>query len=388
MQETTSTTDNTMSEFQAYLSTLRSEATRTGYEIWARKAVGDPDAFIRLARSDRLKAEEQLTRFMVEARTHAGGSTLRNYRAAVKGFLDYYEVSIAWRKIKALAPPAKAVASDRAPELEELRRMWAVADPRQRLAMAFLVSLGGRRGAFQFPSARGGHGYMRLRDVTYLDDGTAAVVVYPGEPEEYRTLASPEAVQQLKLCLELRERVGEKVGPDSPVLRDEWHSEYAWHPEEAHVIDAESVSVMFRRLKMKAGISTSSRSGGFKAAHGFRKFFKSNFPACPQHGDLEADVLMGHRRSYDKLTWDHLRERYRVAIPSLVIDEKFRLQEELKAAKDEDEHYHLKLEHDYLMADKRVRDLEENQARINELVKELVKRGVIPETSLPSAADP
>ena len=124
-------------------------------------------------------------------------------------------------------------------------------------------------------------------------------MVYPGEAEEYRTLVSPEAVQQLDLCLQLRERVGEKLAPDSPVLRDGWHSEYAWYPEEARPLGAESVTAMLRRLK--AGITTTSLDGGFKAAHGFRKFSKSNFPACPQHGSMETEALLGHRASYDKL---------------------------------------------------------------------------------------
>ena len=374
MQETASSTDSLASEFQAYLSTLRSAETRLGYERWARKAVGDPDRFIALARADRAAAERALSGFMLEARTHAGGSTLRNYRAAVKGFLDYYDVPLGWKKIKALAPPARAVASDRAPELEELRRMWAVADPRERLAMAFLVSLGGRREAFHFPSARGGYSYMKLRDVVFLDDGTAAVTVYPGEPEEYRTLVSPEAVDQLRLCNQLRERVGERLGPDSPVLRDEWGSEYGWHPEEAHLIDAESVSVIFRRLKLKAGITTSSRSGGFKAAHGFRKFFKSNFPACPQHGDLEADVLMGHRRSYDKLTWEHLRERYRAAVPHLVIDERHALRQRLQVQEEKHDAEWQRTRLELLEEKQKVRDRMDMMAEYGPVVQELRRR--------------
>lgn len=40
-------------EFGSYLKTLRSEATRYCYDRWIRFAVGDPDAFLKLARTDR-----------------------------------------------------------------------------------------------------------------------------------------------------------------------------------------------------------------------------------------------------------------------------------------------------------------------------------------------
>ena len=200
--------------------------------------------------------------------------------------------------------------------------MWKVADARERLAMSFLVSLGGRRGAFSYPSLRGGYGWMRLKDVTCLADGTASLVVYPGEAEEYRTLISPEAVQQLDLCLQLRERVGEKLAPDSPVLRDGWHSEYAWYPEEARPLGAESVTAMLRRLK--AGITTTSLDGGFKATHGFRKF-QVELPGLPParaYGGGGPPRPPGVLR---QAPWDYVRE-HRAAVPHLVIDERFRLE--------------------------------------------------------------
>ena len=326
-----------MDEWASFLASRRSPVTRRFYQSWGNMVLGDPVAFLKLAREDRPAAERTVLEYVLKNRGRVSGATLRNYLAAVRSYLDFYEVPFGWRRLKALCPPAKVAASDRAPEKEELVAMWKVADVRERLVMSFLVSLGGRRGAFWFPSMQGRPGWMKMKHVTRLDDGTASIVIYPGEPEEYRTLVSPEAVQQLDLCLELRERVGEKIGPDSPVLRNWWHSEYAWHPEEARPLTAESVTAMLRRLKMKAGITTNSHEGGFKAAHGFRKFFKSNFPACPHHGPMEAEALLGHRASYDKLPWEHVRERYRAAVPYLVIDEKFRLQTELKAQEERHE---------------------------------------------------
>jgi hypothetical protein len=188
---------------------------------------------------------------------------------------------------------------------------------------------------------------MAMKDIVFDGDGPATLTVYPGEPEEYRTLVSPEAVNHLRLTLELRERSGEKPTPESPVVRI----------EDGRPLQADWLSGILRRLKLKAGIITNSRDGGFKAAHGFRKFFKSNFPACPLHGDLEAEILMGHKRPYDKASWEHVKERYMVAVPFLTIDANRR--DDSKWMEDHFENLEMR---------EQVRELRRNQARILELL--------------------
>ncbi len=336
-----------MTEFEDFIATRRSPQTKDAYAHWARLAVGEPNTFIELARIDKQKAEQIVADFIVRTRARAGGNYINAVLTPVKSFLDYYEVPFSWRRLKPLIPPPRFVASDRAPEISELRKMWAVADPRERLLMSMLTSLGGRRGAFWFPSARRGYCYMAMKDIVFDGDGPATLTVYPGEPEEYRTLVSPEAVNHLRLTLELRERSGEKPTPESPVVRI----------EDGRPLQADWLSGILRRLKLKAGIITNSRDGGFKAAHGFRKFFKSNFPACPLHGDLEAEILMGHKRPYDKASWEHVKERYMVAVPFLTIDANRR--DDSKWMEDHFENLEMR---------EQVRELRRNQARILELL--------------------
>lgn len=351
-----------MTEFSDFIDTRRSPQTKVAYSHWARLAVGDPDQFIALARTEKQKAEQLVADFIVRTRAHAGGNYINAVLTPVKSFLDYYEVPFSWKRLKPLVPPSRFVASDRAPEISELRKMWAVADPRERLLMSMLTSLGGRRGAFWFPSARKGYCYMAMKDVAFDGDGPATLTVYPGEPEEYRTLVSPEAVSQLRLTMELRQRVGEKLNSDSPVMRTEWEVEYKGigsHPESVRPVEADWISGILRRLKLKAGITTTSKDGGFKAAHGFRKFFKSNFPACPLHGDLEAEVLMGHKRPYDKVSWEHIKERYLAAVPYLSID---------KGAVSSQ-----KASLENLEMREQIRQLQRNQARIMEMLEKGAK---------------
>ncbi len=75
----------------------------------------------------------------------------------------------------------------------------------------------------------------------------------------------------------------------------------------------------------------------FKSAHGFRKWFKTNFPAaaCQQHGELDVEILMGHFLNYYMPTPEHLGEVYRRALGALAIDEKYKLREELQTQESE-----------------------------------------------------
>jgi hypothetical protein len=58
------------------------------------------------------------------------GSTLRNYIKPIKLFCDQMEIIIPWNKIKRGMPKGRKYANDRAPTIEEIRRMLEYPDRR------------------------------------------------------------------------------------------------------------------------------------------------------------------------------------------------------------------------------------------------------------------
>ena len=255
----------------------------------------------------------------------------------MKSFLDYEEVMLNWKKVRSVAPAGRTVAHDRAPTLQEIRAMLSVGGVRDRAMVLVLATSGVRVGAL--PA-------LRLADVEFLDE-VARLKIYAGEPEEYYAYVSGEAVEALQAYLDARRRVGEKLSPSSPLFRDVWDYEYMNHGRrEAHLVAADIPHPMRRgavqkalvRLWRKAGVRSVGDGRPFKSAHGFRKWFKTNFPAaaCQQHGELDVEILMGHFLNYYKPTPEHLGEVYKKALNALAIDEKYKLREDLQ--KQESEH--------------------------------------------------
>ena len=53
---------------------------------------------------------------------------------------------------------------------------------------------------------------------------SARLMVYTGEPEQYKTFMTPEAYRILKQWMEFRASFGEKITDDSPLMRDLWQT--------------------------------------------------------------------------------------------------------------------------------------------------------------------
>ena len=96
-------------------------------------------------------------------------------------------------------------ADDRAPTLEEIRKIVEYPDRRVKPIFYTKVSSGIRLGAWDY--LKGGH-------ITKLD-GAAKMHVYAGEEEEYFTFITSEAYNALEEWMEFRKKSGENVTNDS-----------------------------------------------------------------------------------------------------------------------------------------------------------------------------
>jgi hypothetical protein len=229
--------------------------------------------------------------------------------------------------------------------MDEKRAMMEVANPREKLLLLMLNSLGGRRGIFWFPvvqSEKKGKkwDYMALKHVTFMECGCARVVLYPGETEEYVGFLTPETVRQLQLTLDLRRQAREVITPDSPVMRDAWSMEGGFgylNANRAEPLKDKSVSTIMRRLRVRAGIMITSKDGGWKVCHGFRKDYKNSIPSCPKHGESDKEMLLGHLSAYDRPDEVHLHEQFHRGIPNLTVSKADELKAELQSSQEKHE---------------------------------------------------
>ncbi|MGC1929550.1 MAG: hypothetical protein WA667_11285 [Candidatus Nitrosopolaris sp.] len=181
--------------------------------------------FLIKARQDIHWAETALMKFIIfqKERVKCGEiveATIRNYVKAAKLFCQMNDLTLNWDKIKRGLPPARQSSTDRAPTVEEIRRLIEYPDRRIKPIIYTMISSGIRIGAWD---------YLQWKHVTpMLDDKdqtiAAKLLVYAGDPEEYYSFITPEAYDSLKDWMDFRASYGEKISRESWVMRDIWQT--------------------------------------------------------------------------------------------------------------------------------------------------------------------
>jgi hypothetical protein len=161
------------------------------------------------------------------------------------------------------------------------------------------------------------------------------VKVYAGDPERYQTFITPEAYNAVKAYIEYREASGEKIGPNTPILRDLFHPDRGGQGE-PHLPKRLATNGVKRIIEdalkgtgLRTPITKEEKARGkhrheFQGAHGFRKFFKS--AAERRMKSLHVEILLGHdtglNESYYRPSEEDLLSDYLRALPDLTILEK------------------------------------------------------------------
>ena len=303
-----------------------SDATKRGYlgrvRQYLREVQMAPDELVATARARPREFEERFIAFLRETGRRSSPSTTTAFRDSVKRFLEISRVEgVNWGYVNEFVPGAKKAGQDRAPTLEEVRRIVDVADLRMKCLVLFLCSSGARIGAVQ---------WLRWKDVEEVEAGGekfARVTIYRGEPEEYVTFMTPECHRYWQEYRRWRESIGEKVTPSSHVFVTQGNAT-SFNPNAVRPASVKTLKNLLGRLLGNLGLrSAISERGGyrsyeFKQAHGFRKFFKTRMEVAGAK-PLAIETMMGHNtgvsKSYYKPTTDELATEYSKAIAELTV---------------------------------------------------------------------
>jgi integrase len=249
--------------------------------------------------------------------------------AAISHFYEMNDVVINWRKLKKFKGRHRNIIEDRPYTRDEIKKLVDVAPLRDKAIILLMASSGMRKGAIP---------YLRMRDITKIDKYQLYKInVYKKEQESYITYCTPECVRFIDQYIKWRERLGEKMTPNTPLFRTEFDP--ILQLNRAQAIGVEGIAGAIRRLinDTAVRISTGGRTE-IMQTHGFRKFFKTT---CINAGmnPLYSEYVMGHRsgltKSYFKPTDQELLEGnekalgYVAAINDLTINEEHRLTEKV-----------------------------------------------------------
>jgi len=160
----------------------------------------------------------------------------------------------------------------------------------------------------------------------------AKLVVYAGDREQYYCFTTSEAYISLKEWMDFRASYGEKITAESWIMRDLWQTtniEYsaklglATCPKK---LKSSGIKSIIERALWEQGLrhtlSKGVRCHEWKAAHGFRKFYKSRAEQVMK--PINVEITMNHdigvSASYYKPTEGEILEDYLKAVDLLTIN--------------------------------------------------------------------
>lgn len=311
--------------------------------------------------------------------------TIGNYYKAVKLFceMNFDQPIINWKKISRGMPRARKFALDRIPTVEEIRKLCEYPDRRIKAIVYTMISSGIRIGAFDD---------LRWKHITPMLnlDGeivAAQMLIYPGYPvEEYYTFCTPEAYNEIKSWMDYREQCGEKISGESWVMRDIWQEngmDYGAKfglAEKPNKLSAVAVKRIIERGLWEQGIRKQLPEGvkhhEWKAAHGFRKFFKTKAQQSAMES-LHVEMLLGHdtglARNYYRPSSQKLLEDYLKAVDALTVNsDKKQLQKEVDKLKQETKDNEYIIKGKLQESETEIRDLKEQIRLMQESQKEIL----------------
>jgi hypothetical protein len=305
----------------------------------------------------------------VEGKEIAAG-TLKNYVKVIKLFCQMNEIEnlVLWKKIKIGMPKVKEQADDRAPTLEEIRKLIEYPDIRLKPIVFTMISSGIRIGAWD---------YLKWKHIIPLEkDGkivAAKIIVYAGEPEQYFSFISPEAYNSLKEWIDYRASYGERINGNSWLMRDIWqktHHRYshriglAADPKQLKSTAIKKmISSMWQVVGVRNQLDQGQKRHEFKGVHGFRKYFETHCQLVMNHNNIK--MLMAHSLgesgNYHRPTETQLLEDYLKAVDLLTVNEENRLTKKINELQEKN------IEKDYVIKGK----LQEKDEQIKGMQEQL-----------------
>jgi hypothetical protein len=290
----------------------------------------------------------------VERKEIAAG-TLKNYVKVIKLFCQMNEIEnlVLWKKIKIGMPKVKEQADDRAPTLEEIRKLIEYPDIRLKPIVFTMITSGIRIGAWD---------YLKWKHIIPIKkDGkivAAKIIVYAGEPEQYFSFISLEAYNSLKEWIDYRASYGERINGNSWLMRDIWqktHHRYshriglAADPKQLKSTAIKKmISSMWQVVGVRNQLDQGQKRHEFKGVHGFRKYFETHCQLVMNHNNIK--MLMAHSLgesgNYHRPTETQLLEDYLKAADLLTVNEENRLSKRINELQEKN------MEKDYIIKGK------------------------------------
>ena len=320
-----------------FFSSIKSEATKNAYVVYLRKYVQTMNFKSiddLLSVKDNKQIENLVINFIIKMK-EAGMNyrAISNYITPVISFYKINDIMLNSKKINKFMPPQTRAKKNRGYSYEEIKNLLDIADERLRVVILLLASCGCRIGALPL---------LHVRDLEKKNN-IYKITIYENDREEYFTFCTPECAQAIDAYLDMRKRYGEKIGPDSILIREQFNIRDQFAAISPKPIKVATLCLKISQLAERAGIRERSvlkegeKPAAFRKtvprAHGFRKAF-STFALSAKMDIIKRRMLEGHSvgidEHYCKPSEEDLQEEYMKGVDNLTINPENRLKRKVE----------------------------------------------------------
>jgi integrase len=253
--------------------------------------------------------------------------------AAIVTFHSINDVNLNRKRLGKFLGPRQKRVIDRPYTLEEVEKMLKVSDERMRTVVLILTSTGMRIG---------GLAGLKISSLEKIEEfGLYRLTVYQGSSEEYKCFTTPECASAIDFYLRQREMWGEKLKPDSPLIRREYDRRDPLAIACPRPIQPRSYDGRIQEMLEAAGVTRiepkiEGKKGYRKEVSrttGFRKMVNTTMVRC-RVDPLIKEMLLGHNtgleENYYRPEEQDLLIEYLKCVDSLTVNNEFRLQRKVE----------------------------------------------------------
>lgn len=222
--------------------------------------------------------ERRIINFIIQMKEEGMNfRSIRNYLTPVISFYKINDIMLNSKKINKFMPAKTRVKKNRGYTHQEVRKLLDISDERIRAVILLLVSSGCRIGAIST---------LHVRDIEKSGD-VFKVTIYENDEEEYFSFITREAYDAIESYLSMRKRMGENVGPDSLLIREQFDIRDPFAIATPKPVKPHTIANKIAQLGERAGIREKTilkegeKGGSVRKSvpqvHGLRKAF-STFP--------------------------------------------------------------------------------------------------------------
>ena len=269
--------------------------------------------------------QEMIIKYIFELRDKQAlkRATINGRCTAILHFLDMNDIQVNKSKIKRHLPYDESIRDDRPYSIEEIAKIIAICDQRNKAMVLLMRSSGIRIGAIS------GMQIGDLIPVTYQGQELYKIRVYARTHDEYYSFCTPECrARAIDPYLDYRKRLGEDLKGSSPLFRKEFKKNDPFTINSPKFLCNIFPQQIIDKVLNDSGVKTPEAM----RSHAWRKGFKS---ICEQSGmkSINVEILLGHDigvsgHYYRPVESDILEDYMTHGADALTIDPTQRLKQE------------------------------------------------------------